>query len=66
MFVKTSPGAKIMNALYRGLAVAGVLALVAFYPMTTWLIDDRLLDSVLNISGGSQMRLYAAAVIGWC
>jgi Na+/H+-translocating membrane pyrophosphatase len=26
-FVKTREGAKIMNALYRGLAVAGVLAL---------------------------------------
>jgi K(+)-stimulated pyrophosphate-energized sodium pump len=64
MFVKASPGGKIMNALYRGLIVAGVLALVAFYPMTTWLIDDHLLDSVLGISGGSQMRLYGAAVIG--
>ena len=53
-----------MNALYRGLAVAGVLALVAFYPMTAWLIDDHLLDSVLGISGGSQMRLYGTAVIG--
>jgi K(+)-stimulated pyrophosphate-energized sodium pump len=64
MFVKARDGGKIMNALYRGLAVAGVLALVAFYPMTTWLIDDHLLDSVLNISGGSQMRLYGATVVG--
>ena len=64
MFVKTSPGAKIMNALYKGLIVAGVLALIAFYPMTGWLIDDHLLDSVLKISGGSQMRLYGAAVVG--
>ena len=64
MFVKASPGGKIMNALYRGLIVAGVLALVAFYPMTGWLVDDHLLDSMLNISGGSQMRLYGASVIG--
>ena len=64
MFVKASPGGKIMNALYRGLIVAGVLALVAFYPMTTWLVDDHLLDSMLNISGGSHGRLYGAAVIG--
>jgi K(+)-stimulated pyrophosphate-energized sodium pump len=41
-----------------------VLALVAFYPMTTWLMGDHLLDGVLNISGGSQMRLYGCAVIG--
>jgi K(+)-stimulated pyrophosphate-energized sodium pump len=64
MFVKTSPGGKIMNALYKGLIVAGVLALVAFYPMTTWLVDDHLLDSIMKISGGSQMRLYAASVVG--
>jgi K(+)-stimulated pyrophosphate-energized sodium pump len=30
----------------------------------TWLVDDHLLDSMLNINGGSQMRLYGAAVIG--
>ena len=65
MFVKASPGGKIMNALYRGLAVAGLLALVAFYFMTGKLIDDHLLDSVLtNVNGGSQMRLYGATVIG--
>ena len=32
--VKHKEGAKIMNALYRGLIVAGVLALIAFYPLT--------------------------------
>src|SRR5205823_4981471 len=31
LFVKTREGAKIMNALCRGLAVAGLLALIAFY-----------------------------------
>jgi K(+)-stimulated pyrophosphate-energized sodium pump len=64
MFVKTTPGAKIMNALYKGLIVAGVLALIAFYPMTMYFVDDHLLDAVLQTSGGSQMRLYAAAVVG--
>jgi len=64
MFVKASPGGKIMNALYKGLIVAGVLALIAFYPMTTWLVDDHLLDAVKEISGGAQMRLYGASVIG--
>ena len=30
-FVKVRPGGKIMNALYRGLAVSGVLAAIAFF-----------------------------------
>ncbi|VAW94360.1 Pyrophosphate-energized proton pump [hydrothermal vent metagenome] len=33
-FVKAREGGKIMNALYRGLAVAGVLAAIAFYFIT--------------------------------
>jgi len=63
-FVKASPGQKIMSALYKGLIVAGLLALVVFYPLTGWVVDDHLLDQTLGISGGSQMRLYGAAVIG--
>ncbi len=63
-FVKHSPGQKIMTALYKGLIVAGLLALIAFYPLTGMFIDDHLLDQVMGISGGAQMRLYGAAVIG--
>ncbi len=40
MFVKATPGQKIMNALYRGLIVAGVLALIAFYPITEYMMGD--------------------------
>ncbi|HWU85081.1 MAG TPA: sodium-translocating pyrophosphatase, partial [Rhodocyclaceae bacterium] len=58
-FVKATEGGKIMNALYKGLAVAGVLALIAFYPITTHFVPDDLLGAA-----GSQMRLYGAAVIG--
>ena len=58
-FVKATEGGKIMNALYRGLAVAGILALIAFYPITTHFVPDDLLGS-----SGSQLRLYGASVIG--
>src|SRR5262249_6678658 len=33
-FVSAREGGKIMNALYRGVAVSGVLALIAFYFVT--------------------------------
>ncbi len=61
-FVKAREGGKIMNALYRGLAVAGGLSLVAFYPVTTMLVGDG-----LTLADGSTigaMSLYWAALIG--
>jgi len=39
-FVKTTQGGKIMSALYRGLAVAGILSLIAFYFVTDWMMHD--------------------------
>ena len=63
-FVKAREGGKIMNALYRGLIVAGVLALIAYYPLTAYFMPDNALNEVLKIEGGAVMRLYACAVIG--
>jgi K(+)-stimulated pyrophosphate-energized sodium pump len=51
-FVKASAGGKIMNALYRGTAVAGILALIAFWFVTQSLMGDRAVD------------LFICAVIG--
>jgi K(+)-stimulated pyrophosphate-energized sodium pump len=64
MFVKYTPGQKIMTALYKGLIAAGVLALIAFYPITTTFIDDHVLDQLLGINGGAHMRLYSASIVG--
>jgi K(+)-stimulated pyrophosphate-energized sodium pump len=41
-FVNAREGGKIMNALYRGLIVAGVLAAAAFYPITTMILGDSI------------------------
>jgi len=60
MFVKTSDGKNIMGALYRGLIVAGVLALIAFYPITQWLMGG-VAEHYPNLT---VMRLYGAAVVG--
>ncbi|KVW94380.1 sodium-translocating pyrophosphatase [Thiobacillus denitrificans] len=61
-FVTVREGGKIMNALYRGLAVAGGLALIAFYPVTTMLLGDG-----MQMNDGSvipALNLYFAALIG--
>jgi len=68
MFVKVTPGKKIMTALYKGLIVAGVLALIAFYPLTDWMMGDILKNATFDIGGVAKsitvLHLYGTAVIG--
>ena len=60
-FVKAREGGKIMNALYRGLIVAGLLAAVAFYPVTHWIMGDSILISGVTVE---TRMLYYCALIG--
>lgn len=55
MFVKVKAGGSIMGALYKGVIVSGVLAAIAFYPITTQLMAD---------SGYGAMNLYFCALVG--
>ncbi len=52
-FVKAREGEKIMNALYRGLAVAGAISAVAFLPVI-WLF----------MGGNNPLGLYGSALVG--
>src|SRR5882762_2579069 len=68
MFVKAQPGKKIMSALYRGLIVAGVLAAIAFVPVTYWIMDDVVKNVPFEIRGSQRMitiwHLWGAALVG--
>jgi K(+)-stimulated pyrophosphate-energized sodium pump len=57
-FVKTSEGGKIMNALYKGVIVSGVISAIAF-----WFITEQL---VLNTAAEPNLsrHLFYCALIG--
>jgi K(+)-stimulated pyrophosphate-energized sodium pump len=56
LFVKVGEGGGIMTALYKGLFVAGGIAGVVFYPVTT-----KIMEGVGGVSGTSY---YIAALLG--
>jgi K(+)-stimulated pyrophosphate-energized sodium pump len=56
-FVKTRKGAKIMNALYRGVIVSGLLAAIAFWFVTSNLMADNGSYTVGEIYGASLIGL---------
>ncbi|HUL56214.1 MAG TPA: sodium-translocating pyrophosphatase [Usitatibacter sp.] len=58
-FVKTAEGGKIMNALYRGLAVAGILSLIAFYFVTDWMMKGA-----VGSDPSGVMKLWGCCVVG--
>ncbi|MEQ1913851.1 MAG: sodium-translocating pyrophosphatase [Sideroxydans sp.] len=64
-FVTARPGGKIMNALYRGLGVSAVLALIAFYPLTQWIMGDNGVYSVGALYGSTLIGLALTAALVW-
>jgi K(+)-stimulated pyrophosphate-energized sodium pump len=70
-FVKATEGGKIMAALYRGLIVAAVLALAAYYPVTAWLIGagatlpDGTVINTMSMLGCAVVGLVLTAALVW-
>ncbi|OGT84601.1 MAG: sodium-translocating pyrophosphatase [Gammaproteobacteria bacterium RIFCSPLOWO2_12_FULL_52_10] len=60
-FVRLGAGGSIMGALYKGLIVAGVIAVIAFYPVTEWVLGKTVvIDGVDMLS----RHIYYTALIG--
>jgi K(+)-stimulated pyrophosphate-energized sodium pump len=58
---------RVEGALYRGLAISGVLSIAAFYPVTDWLMADPLtaLDEVTGaLATATVTDLWLCSVIG--
>jgi K(+)-stimulated pyrophosphate-energized sodium pump len=62
-FIKLGKSQNIMGALYKGLIVAGVLAGIAFYPITKWLMTGNATYSVINLYLASLVGLAVTAAI---
>ena len=65
VFVKMSPGGTIMGALYKGLWIAAGIAVVAFLPITFWMLGDvTVANPVLAPEGITPLSVWICAVIG--
>jgi K(+)-stimulated pyrophosphate-energized sodium pump len=68
-WVKAKPGeVNVMPALYRGLWIAGLVALVAFWPITLLVMGDVLKNVPFDVGGGKKLltvwHLWGAAAVG--
>jgi K(+)-stimulated pyrophosphate-energized sodium pump len=59
-FVKASPGGKIMNALYKGVIVSGVIAAIGF-AVVTWMMMGGISSEYAELT---PMKLFAASLVG--
>ena len=60
-FVKSGEDGGVMGALYRGLVVAGVLAVIGYYPVTTYVFGETVMIAGQAIP---SLSVFYAALIG--
>jgi K(+)-stimulated pyrophosphate-energized sodium pump len=70
-FVRTGSSGSIMGALYKGLFGAAGLSVIAFYPVTQWLMNDNgvIGDQDVSLFGvefgmGPTLKLFICALLG--
>ena len=70
-FVRVGSNGSIMGALYKGLVVAAVLAIAAFFPITNWLMAGNgiITDSDVSLFSvtfgmSETLKIFLCAVIG--
>ena len=62
-FVKTRTG-NVERALYQGLIASGVLAAIAFYFVTQWMMDDLAYKNAAGGEAPGVMDIYLCSLIG--
>ncbi len=64
-FAVRSEKGNVERALYQGLAVSGIIAAIAFYPVTAWMMDDITFKSAAGaVAAPSVIDLYLCALVG--
>lgn len=59
-FVRAKEGGAIMTSMYKGLIASGLLAAIAFYPVTTYLMQDTITGTTIV----DTTTLYLASLVG--
>ncbi|MGI6105842.1 MAG: sodium-translocating pyrophosphatase [Raoultibacter sp.] len=64
-FVKMSPNGSIMGALYKGLWIAAIIAIILFFPVCQWMLGDlNVVNTSLAPEGLTPLAVWICAVIG--
>ncbi len=65
LFVKMSEGGTIMGALYKGLWISAAIAIIAFFPITQWMLGGvTVTNTNLAPEGLNAISIWICAVIG--
>jgi K(+)-stimulated pyrophosphate-energized sodium pump len=57
LFVRLGKSGNIMNALYKGLAAAAIIAIILFYPVTRWMMGG---------AGATAFGVPSVSRLWWC